>query len=107
MRSYQVPPDINEKEKIIGGIFTLTQFFWLLGGAFVGAGIFLFFYPILGKGSLVPGAIFALSGVPFVFIKIKGLTLMQYILRKRTFKKKKKEISYAKPKYNWETEGMI
>ena len=37
MRSYTVPPDINEKEKIIGGILNINQFFWLLGGFIFGA----------------------------------------------------------------------
>lgn len=101
MRSYTVPPDINEKEKIIGGILNINQFFWLLGGFILGAVMFIITFPLLGKFSLVIGGIFALTGVPFVIIKPKGLTLYEYLKRKQKFKKKTKHLPNIKKDYHW------
>lgn len=101
MRSYTVPPDINEKEKIIGGILNINQFFCLLGGFILGAVMFVITFPLFGKFSLVIGGIFALTGVPFVIIKPKGLTLYEYLKRKQKFKKKAKHLPNIKKDYHW------
>ncbi|WCF11724.1 PrgI family protein (plasmid) [Paenibacillus thiaminolyticus] len=89
MRVYQVPPDMNEKEKIIGGILNLNQFFWVLGGLILGAIVFAITFPLFGGGfSLFLGFLFCLSGVPFAVYKKNGLTLYEYLTYKRKFKKK-------------------
>lgn len=89
MASYKMPPDMKEKEKIIGGILTLVQFFWVLIGLALGAGFFVIGFGIIGgKASLIFGGIIALSGVPFVVYKKNNLTLFQYLRFKRAFKKK-------------------
>lgn len=88
MRSYNIPPDMNEKEKIIGGVLDLGQFFWILGGLLLGALVFVILFPLLNKFSLIFALIFGLSGVPFVVIKKEGLTLFEYHKRKRKFNKK-------------------
>ena len=90
MRNYVVPPDVNEKEKIVGGIFNINQFFWLLGGLGLGALMLILTFPLFGKGALFIGGLFSLSGIPFVAIKPKDLTLFEYMKRKRKFKKKTK-----------------
>jgi len=90
MRNYSVPPDINEKEKVIGGVLDLHQFFWLLGGFLLGTIVFIALFPFMGKLSLIFGAIFAISGTPFAFKKKEGLPLFEYIKRKRIFEKKNK-----------------
>lgn len=90
MRGYSVPPDINEKEKIIGGVLNLQQFFWILGGLIIGALVFVALFPIFHKFSLVFGIVFSFSGVPFVVIKKEGLTLFEYWKRKKAFDKKTK-----------------
>lgn len=102
MSVYMVPPDINEKEKIIGGLFDLNQFLWLLGGFILGIVVFLSTYFFLGKFALFLGGIFVLTGTPFVFIKIKDLTLFEYIKRKHLFNKKNKKILYNRKNQIWE-----
>lgn len=93
MKAYNVPPDMNEKEKVIGGILTLNQFFWLIGGVGLGSVIFFVLFKLIGS---IPAAIiallFACSGIPFALYKKKELTLFRYILLKRKFKKKQKKL---------------
>lgn len=96
MRTCRVPPDINEKEKVIGGILDINQFFWLLGGLLLGAGVFLICSSFMGKFALIPGGVFSLTGVPFVLIKPQDLTLFEYLKRKRVFKKKVKYLPNKK-----------
>lgn len=89
MRMYQIPPDTREKEKIIGGVLDLYQFFWILIGLLIGAGVFaLLFFLIGGIFSIVIGAIFCLTGVPFAFYRKNGLTLFQLIKYTYLFNKK-------------------
>ena len=90
MRVYQVPPNMNEKEKIIGGLLTLPQFFWLLGGLGLGALVFSSFFLLTGSQgfSLVFGGLFSLSGVPFALIKRRGIPLFRYMSLKRKLKQK-------------------
>lgn len=89
-RIYNVPADVREKEKIIGGILTIGQGAWLMGGFVLGLGSFAGVY-LLTK--IVPLAIIvgfpnACLGVPFAFIKKNGVPLPTYIVRKYKFNKK-------------------
>ncbi|AMN30962.1 hypothetical protein BFS06_12180 [Clostridium perfringens] len=93
-RSYTIPPDIKEKEKIIGGVLTLQQFYWVLGGAGLGAILFILTFTITKMGGL---AIFLAllgiaSGLPFAFLKKEDLPLYVYLNRKRKFNKKTKKL---------------
>lgn len=94
MRVYPVPPDMKEKEKIIGGVLNLNQFLWILGGLGLGASVFALIYTLtkIEGLSLTIGGLFCLSGVPFALYKKNDLTLYQYIIRKRKFKKKVKHL---------------
>lgn len=89
--TYNMPPDTSAKEKIIGGLLDFSQLLYILVG--IGAGILLgqFFKLFLGEAGmivgLIPGIIFAAL---FCFVKIKGLSLMQYIKFKQKHKKKTK-----------------
>lgn len=87
---YQIPADVKEKEKVIGGILTMLQFFWLLGG--LGLGLCLLVLALAITGSLIVGAVFIIIGViaslPFAFYKKKGLPLFQYLRLKRKLSKK-------------------
>lgn len=93
-RRYEIPSDTNEKEKAIGGVLTFVQFFWLLGGAIIGFFTYLFFMLITRNQivSLFPGIIIALSGVPFAFIKKYKMPLGTYLITKRKFNKKTKQL---------------
>lgn len=90
MAVYHMPPDTKEKEKIIGGLFTWNQFFWLLGGFALGMIGFVVIYSLTSVPAL--SLIMALIGFslsfPFVFIRRGELTLFEYIVRKHRFKKK-------------------
>lgn len=89
MATYQVPPDMKEKEKIIGGILNINQLLWLLVGLAIGAGVFILLFGIIGGvPALVIGFIFALSTTPFIFVKKKELTLFDYFKYKFSFKRK-------------------
>lgn len=89
-RIYTVPADVREKEKIIGGMLTLSQGAWLMGGFILGLGSFAGVYILT---NMVPLAIIALlptacTGIPFAFFKKNGVPLPIYIVRKVKFNKK-------------------
>lgn len=85
---------MGEKEKVIGGILNINQFFWILTGLVVGASTFGTVFALTGIGglSLALGGLLCLSGAPFALYKKNGLTLYQYIVLKRKFKKKVKKL---------------
>lgn len=88
MRIYSVPPDMNEKEKVVGGLLTLTQLFWIIGGLGIGGVVFSILYPLIGgQLAVVFSLVVSTVGLPFAFYKKKELTLFQYISLKRKFKK--------------------
>ena len=76
---YEVMPDIREKEKIVGGHFTITQTIFLALAVVAGGGAGILTYKLLG--SLVITVIAALVGavpfVPFAFIKIEKMGKME------------------------------
>lgn len=97
MKMYTVPPNMNEKEKVIGGVLDINQFFWILGGMGVSATVFAMTFGIFGgTASLIISAPLLLLGTPFAFYKKNGLTLFQFLSRKRKFKKKVKKLPNIK-----------
>lgn len=91
---YNVPADVREKEKIIGGLFTLGQFAWIGGGVLLGlaslAGMYLLTDTFVIAGPV--GLMFACSGLPFAFYKKNGVDLPIYLVRKAKFKRKTKKL---------------
>ena len=91
---YNVPADVREKEKIIGGLFTLGQFAWIGGGVLLGlaslAGMYIMTGTFMIAGPV--GLMFACSGLPFAFYKKNGVELPVYIVRKAKFKRKTKKL---------------
>lgn len=99
MATYSVPPDISEKEKIVGGILTAAQLICVLVG--VGcAAIFSFAtFAFLGTASIIMGVIiFIPVGFVFALFKVKGLPLYTYI----KLKKYHKTITKRLPNYRVE-----
>jgi len=98
MAQYVVPPDIREKEKIVGGVLTATQLFWILGGVGVTALLSFITFPILGSASIIISLFIGLpAGVCFAFIKRHGLPLFDYLKERAKHKKKTKQlINYRK-----------
>lgn len=101
MRNYPVPPDMREREKIIGGLLDLSQFIWILIGLGIGAGMFVLTFPLFGKGSIVFGILGIFSGMPFAFYEKHGLSLFEYLKRKRTFDKKTKILENVRNNNDW------
>ena len=92
MRSYQVPPDTSAKEKVVGGLLTWGQLAWVAGGLILSAIVFSTTFKVFGKGALFFAILFLPAGTTFAFYKKHELTLFDYIIRKRKFKKKLKEL---------------
>lgn len=90
MSLYKVPSDVNEREKVIGGVLNLVQFIWLLGG--LGVGIFFFALTTAISGSFLVGIVFALLGIglslPFAFYRKKDLSFYEYLKYKHRLKNK-------------------
>lgn len=72
---YKIMPDIREKEKIVGGHFTITQTIFLALSVVAGGGSALFIYQSLHSipFALTVGAILAIPFLPFAFIKIESM----------------------------------
>ncbi len=93
MAAYPVPPDTSAKEKVIGGILSVTQLVWVLIGLAMGVGLGLLLKLFLGQAGLVigiiPGIIFAFI---FCFVKIHQLTVFQFIMYSRQQKARTKQL---------------
>lgn len=88
-----IPPDMSEKEKVVGGFLTFNQLFWIIGGLLIGGLVFaVTFIAINGQLALVFGLVSSLVGLPFAFYKKKELTLYQIIYYKHKNKKKTKKM---------------
>ena len=93
MAQYPVPPDLSEKEKIVGGLLTAAQLICLIAGI-GGMAIFsLVFFQFLNNIAIIIGAVVFLPlGCLFAFLKIKGLPLFTYLKLKSGHKKKVKKL---------------
>lgn len=88
---YQVMPDIREKEKIVGGLFTITQTIFLglsvITGGLFGLGVFtLTSDPFLSVICIVIGAV---PFLPFAFVTIESMGKMElffYLMIKLKYK---------------------
>ena len=91
---YSVPADVREKEKIIGGLFTLGQFAWIGGGVLLGLASLAGMYMMTGTFVIAGpvGLMFACSGLPFALYKKNGVDLPVYLIRKARFKRKSKKL---------------
>ena len=94
MAVYFMPPDVREKEKIVGGLFTWNQAGWLVGGFVLGLTTFVIMFSVSNVAwlSLFFAILMGSLTLPFVFVKRSDLTLFQYLMRKRKFNKKSKHL---------------
>lgn len=92
MRKYTIPPTIREKEKVIGGVLSMEEFMYLIGGLIIGIFVFICLMNISKIIAGIIGGIFALSGIPFAFIKPKGYSIPKYLKYKKEFKNKTKKL---------------
>lgn len=93
MAQYNMPPDLSEKEKIVGGLLTAGQLICLIAGIGLMAIFSLLFFNFIGNVAIVIGAVVFLPlGCVFAFVKIHGLALMTYLRLKGVHKKKVKQL---------------
>ena len=93
MSAYPMPPDTSAKEKLVGGLLDLTQLLFLLGGLAIGLAFGFLFKSFAGMPGLVVGLIPGVAaGLVFGFLKIKGLSLLQYIRLKKKHQGKTKKL---------------
>lgn len=79
MQYHQVPPDTRDKEKIFGGIFTISQFVFLVIGVVFGALLGLLSYTLF-QNIIVLAVMFVVGMVvfaPFAFVKIHKMGDME------------------------------
>lgn len=86
-QSFNMPPDTNEEEKIIGGYINLHQTIWLVGGAGIGAVFTIIFFRIVGAVALICLVPPIAVGAIFAFTMKEDMTLFKYLRYKRRFKK--------------------
>jgi len=110
MKQYQMPPDTRDKEKLFGGIFTITQFIALVVCICLGAGLGLLINMIIPSvWSLIVGIILgAIVGAPFAFYKNRkmgDMELSKYLWLKFLFKRKVKEKIHINENYQRYSQG--
>lgn len=92
---YTVPPDMSEKEKIVGGMLTMVQLFWILIFGLMGLGVFFItvnFFGVIFSGILILP--FLVVGCFFALYKKNHLTLFKYLKLKRNHRNKTKELRH-------------
>lgn len=94
-RLYRVSADTAEKEKIIGGLFTLAQGGWFAAG-FLVAGLVFFVISRLTRSAVLALLLALPLGAAivyfFAFYKIMELPLLTYLLYSRDMRKKTKTL---------------
>lgn len=104
MRMYKMPPDTRDKEKLFGGLFTISQFICLVVCILIGASFGLLLYSIFKSiVVLIFGIILGfIGGVPFVVYrnrKMGDMELFRYLLLRYKFKKKIKKKIHINENY--------
>lgn len=121
MAEYKMTPDIREKEKIVGGLFTISQTVFLGLGIVVGGGLGLILWQATGQLLIGLVALFigALPFIPFAFVTISELgnmELFRYLVIRMRFRKsqrvfvnmnQKKKDSLAPKVQKKERSGLI
>lgn len=93
MAQYIVPPDMKEKEKIVGGVLNINQFAWLGLGLLIAGLIFIMLFNAMNLfGLIIAVPLGSAVGLPFAFYKKEELTLFRYLYLKLKFKKKVKAL---------------
>lgn len=96
MAQYPIPQDTREKEKIIGGIFTMTQFAFVAIGVALGLLLGLGAYSLTNSLTLTIIVIVLIIGLfaPFGFVTLPrygDIELYQYVIMLIKYKKSNKD----------------
>lgn len=84
-RVYSMPPDTNEKEKIFGGVLTLSQAGWIGGGFFLALILALLLFQIFKFFVIVICAVPLVAGCVFALKKKGNYTYFRYLMLKRRY----------------------
>lgn len=101
MRRYRMPADLNEKDKVIGGILTIAQALWVVPGIILALIVFALVGKTLKVFAIIPCALAFSTCLPFVFYKVGGVPLPTYIMRKHKFKQKNKVLPNIREDFNF------
>lgn len=101
MRRYRMPADLNEKDKVIGGILTIAQALWVVPGIILALIVFALVGKTLKVFAIIPCALAFSTCLPFVFYKVNGVPLPTYIMRKHKFKQKNKVLPNIREDFNF------
>lgn len=104
MAQYPIPQDMREKEKIIGGIFTMTQFAFVAIGVALGLLLGLGAYSLTGSLVFTVVVIVLIVGLfaPFGFVtlpKYGDIELYQYVIMLIKYKKSNKDFLNVSENY--------
>ena len=98
---HTIPPDMKEKEKIFGGIFTLEQFGWIAGGTVIGLLISLLFYKVISFFGFIFLLLGVMGGFFMAFYKIREMSVTTFLRRKWKFKRKVKRYTNRRARVNF------
>lgn len=90
-REYKMTPDTREKEKVVGGIFDLSQIMWIILGFGLFLIIGLILYRPIGFFAFVLGLPFFIAGFVFAIKKVENMPYFTYLRYKYKFNHKTKE----------------
>lgn len=108
-RQHDLPPNTNDKEKVIGGIFTFTQFIFLVLGFLCGGGLALLLKNVFTSTWFLALGFFVgfLPFLPFAFYRIErmgDMELFHYLVIRYKFRKSRKK--YINKNINYTNGGM-
>lgn len=97
MIQHKVPPDTRDKEKLFGGVLTVTQFIAFITFICLGAALGLLFNTVINSIWVIAFFVIlgAIAGAPFAFYKnrkmgdmeLAKLLYLKYLFKKKTKKK--------------------
>lgn len=80
MLEYQMPPDISEREKIVGGVLSAGQLLWMVGGVAIAVAISISLNKALGVASFIIGIpIGGAFACLFAFVKPHKIPFARYL----------------------------
>lgn len=100
MKTYKVPQDLNEEEKLIGGVASLRQTAYVVIGAVAGI-LLAIAIPISITGKVTVFSVFVVLGIGFGFTKVYDLNLDKLIFLYIRFASRKKVFCYERRKRIW------
>lgn len=87
-RVYSMPPDTNEKEKIVGGLFTIGQAFGMTLGLILGLIVFFLAYGFFRWLAAIPAILIVVLAVYVSVKKVGHYSYIRYLILRKKFDNK-------------------